>query len=229
MAASRSDWRISLAVHPGHDRVGRRGRGGGRGLGGEGRRGGERQGQGGPGAAAECGEAQGEAHGVSGPGRRRKMAEDVPAPQGQAAAAGGVDPAPCRAYLCRGRAATRLDRAGPARRGRDPSPASAPGTCSAGRPPAETDTPHVRPPRRAIFGTTNDRALKRYQARVPAINALEPQMQALSDEALAGQTAEFRDRLAKGETPGRPAARGLRRRCARPRSACSASAISTCR
>ncbi|WP_137126475.1 preprotein translocase subunit SecA [Roseomonas sp. HF4] len=52
----------------------------------------------------------------------------------------------------------------------------------------------------AIFGTSNDRALKRYQARVPAINALEPKMQALSDEALAGQTALFRERLAKGET-----------------------------
>ncbi len=52
----------------------------------------------------------------------------------------------------------------------------------------------------AIFGTSNDRALKRYQARVPAINALEARMQALSDEALAGQTALFRERLAKGET-----------------------------
>ncbi|CAH0263328.1 preprotein translocase subunit SecA [Roseomonas sp. CECT 9278] len=52
----------------------------------------------------------------------------------------------------------------------------------------------------AIFGTSNDRALKRYQARVPAINALEPQMQALTDEALANQTALFRERLAKGET-----------------------------
>ncbi|MGI9127656.1 MAG: preprotein translocase subunit SecA [Roseomonas sp.] len=52
----------------------------------------------------------------------------------------------------------------------------------------------------AIFGTSNDRALKRYQSRVPAINALEPRLQALSDEALAGQTALFRERLAKGET-----------------------------
>jgi preprotein translocase subunit SecA len=51
----------------------------------------------------------------------------------------------------------------------------------------------------AIFGTSNDRALKRYQSRVPAINALESRMQALSDEALAGQTALFRERLAKGE------------------------------
>ncbi|MBW8269183.1 preprotein translocase subunit SecA [Caldovatus aquaticus] len=53
---------------------------------------------------------------------------------------------------------------------------------------------------RAIFGTSNDRALKRYRARVPAINALEPAIAALSDEALRGKTAEFRARLAQGET-----------------------------
>ncbi len=53
---------------------------------------------------------------------------------------------------------------------------------------------------RAIFGTSNDRLLKGYRARVPAINALEPAMAALSDEALRGKTAEFRARLAKGET-----------------------------
>jgi len=52
----------------------------------------------------------------------------------------------------------------------------------------------------AIFGTSNDRALKRYQSRVPAINALEARMQALSDEALAGQTTLFRERLTKGES-----------------------------
>ena len=38
------------------------------------------------------------------------------------------------------------------------------------------------------------------QARVPAINALEPAVQALSDEALANQTVLFRERLAKGES-----------------------------
>jgi preprotein translocase subunit SecA len=52
----------------------------------------------------------------------------------------------------------------------------------------------------AVFGTSNDRALKRIQSRVPAINALEPTMEALSDEALANQTVLFRERLAKGET-----------------------------
>jgi preprotein translocase subunit SecA len=53
---------------------------------------------------------------------------------------------------------------------------------------------------RAIFGSANDRSLKGYQRRVPEINALESAMQALSDEALAAKTAEFRARLADGAT-----------------------------
>ncbi|MFT9294975.1 MAG: preprotein translocase subunit SecA, partial [Acetobacter orientalis] len=46
----------------------------------------------------------------------------------------------------------------------------------------------------------NDRTLKMFQRRVPEINALEPQMQALDDAALAGKTLEFRERLAQGAT-----------------------------
>jgi preprotein translocase subunit SecA len=53
---------------------------------------------------------------------------------------------------------------------------------------------------RAIFGTSNDRSLKAYQRRVPQINALEPAMQALSDDAMRAKTAEFRERLAAGAT-----------------------------
>jgi preprotein translocase subunit SecA len=53
---------------------------------------------------------------------------------------------------------------------------------------------------RAIFGSANDRSLKGYQRRVPAINALEDGMSALSDEALAAKTPEFRARLADGAT-----------------------------
>ncbi|WP_114376846.1 preprotein translocase subunit SecA [Elioraea thermophila] len=53
---------------------------------------------------------------------------------------------------------------------------------------------------RAILGTQNDRALKAYRKRVPAINALEPKMAALSDAELAAQTVRFRERLAQGET-----------------------------
>ena len=51
---------------------------------------------------------------------------------------------------------------------------------------------------RAVFGSANDRSLKGYQRRVPEINAHEPAMAALSDDALAGKTAEFRGRLASG-------------------------------
>src|SRR6201995_4664277 len=53
---------------------------------------------------------------------------------------------------------------------------------------------------RAVFGTANDRSLKGYQRRVPQINALEPAMEALSDEALRMKTADFRERLADGAT-----------------------------
>src|SRR5487761_2057459 len=53
---------------------------------------------------------------------------------------------------------------------------------------------------RAVFGTANDRSLKAYQRRVPQINALEPAMEALSDEALRARTDEFRQRLAAGAT-----------------------------
>jgi preprotein translocase subunit SecA len=53
---------------------------------------------------------------------------------------------------------------------------------------------------RKIFGTSNDRKVKTMMQRATAINALEPQFQALSDEELRGKTAEFRARLEKGET-----------------------------
>ncbi|MBC7637654.1 MAG: preprotein translocase subunit SecA [Acetobacteraceae bacterium] len=53
---------------------------------------------------------------------------------------------------------------------------------------------------RVLFGSANDRALKAYQRRVPQINALEPAMQALSDEELRGKTEEFRTRFAGGAT-----------------------------
>ena len=53
---------------------------------------------------------------------------------------------------------------------------------------------------RAVFGTSNERALKGYQRRVPSINALEPAIQALDDAALRAKTDEFRQRLANGAT-----------------------------
>jgi preprotein translocase subunit SecA len=46
-----------------------------------------------------------------------------------------------------------------------------------------------------IFGTKNERELKRMQKVVDAINALEPSIQALDDAALAAKTEEFRSSL----------------------------------
>ena len=51
-----------------------------------------------------------------------------------------------------------------------------------------------------IFGSRNDRLLKQYRKSVAKINALESEMQALSDEALQAKTAEFKQRLADGQT-----------------------------
>ncbi len=50
-----------------------------------------------------------------------------------------------------------------------------------------------------IFGSRNDRLIRQYSQTVRAINALEPKIQALSDEDLRGKTAEFRERIATGE------------------------------
>ena len=52
----------------------------------------------------------------------------------------------------------------------------------------------------SIFGSSNARYIRRLQGRVEAINALESKYQAMSDEQLRAQTAEFRRRLDAGET-----------------------------
>ena len=51
-----------------------------------------------------------------------------------------------------------------------------------------------------IFGSRNDRLLKQYRKTVERINALEPEFEKLSDDALRAKTQEFKDRVAKGET-----------------------------
>lgn len=51
-----------------------------------------------------------------------------------------------------------------------------------------------------IFGDVNERDVKRLMKTVDVINKLEPDFVKLSDEALQGKTAEFRERLEKGET-----------------------------
>ena len=42
-----------------------------------------------------------------------------------------------------------------------------------------------------VFGTSNERAVKRLVPRVAEINAFEPQIKAMSDEQLRAKTAEF--------------------------------------
>jgi preprotein translocase subunit SecA len=51
-----------------------------------------------------------------------------------------------------------------------------------------------------IFGSRNDRLIRQYSQTVRTINALEPKIQALTDEELRGKTDEFRQRIAKGES-----------------------------
>ncbi|MBC7431043.1 MAG: preprotein translocase subunit SecA [Rubritepida sp.] len=51
---------------------------------------------------------------------------------------------------------------------------------------------------RALFGSSNDRALKRHEARVPRIAALEPELEALDDDALRGRVRAIQGRVAEG-------------------------------
>ena len=51
-----------------------------------------------------------------------------------------------------------------------------------------------------LFGTHSENELKRIYPIADAIEALEPQMQSLSDEELKNKTKEFRERLKQGET-----------------------------
>ena len=51
-----------------------------------------------------------------------------------------------------------------------------------------------------LLGTSSESKLKKLKPKVAAINALEPEMQKLSDEQLRHKTVEFKERLKKGET-----------------------------
>ncbi len=53
---------------------------------------------------------------------------------------------------------------------------------------------------KSVFGSRNDRLLKQYRQTAVRINALEAEMQALSEEALQAKTAEFKQRHAQGES-----------------------------
>ncbi len=51
-----------------------------------------------------------------------------------------------------------------------------------------------------LFGSRNDRLLKQYRKTVERINALEPQFETLSDDALRAKTQEFKERIGRGES-----------------------------
>ncbi|MEG0445681.1 MAG: preprotein translocase subunit SecA [Comamonas sp.] len=51
-----------------------------------------------------------------------------------------------------------------------------------------------------LFGSRNDRLLKQYRKTVARINAMEPEYEKLSDEALRAKTQEFKGRVANGES-----------------------------
>jgi preprotein translocase subunit SecA len=53
---------------------------------------------------------------------------------------------------------------------------------------------------RKVFGSSNERRIKSYGPRVDAINALEQELEALSDEALRARTDDFKRQLADGKT-----------------------------
>lgn len=53
---------------------------------------------------------------------------------------------------------------------------------------------------RKVFGSANDRFVKKQFKIVQKINSYEPEIQKLSDEELRGKTVEFRKRVKDGET-----------------------------
>ena len=62
-----------------------------------------------------------------------------------------------------------------------------------------------------VFGTKNERVIKSLMPRVQAINALEPQIQKLSDAELRAKTDEFRQRIQETAEPRHEkSARGCR-------------------
>ena len=50
-----------------------------------------------------------------------------------------------------------------------------------------------------LFGSRNDRLLKQYRKTVARINAMEPELEKLDDQALKAKTQEFQSRLGQGE------------------------------
>src|SRR5436309_7903419 len=53
---------------------------------------------------------------------------------------------------------------------------------------------------RKLFGSSNERRIRAYQPRVDAINALEKELEKLSDEQLRARTADFKKQIAEGKS-----------------------------
>ena len=66
---------------------------------------------------------------------------------------------------------------------------------------SKQDIPIIGPLLNRIIGTRNDRFVKKYNQRVAAINAIEPQMRALTDEQLRGKLGLAHRPLAALITP----------------------------
>jgi len=64
---------------------------------------------------------------------------------------------------------------------------------------ATADIPIVGPIINKVFGTRNERVVKRYVQRVEEINAMEPQARALTDAQIREKTAQFKQRIKSGE------------------------------
>ncbi|MEO1130124.1 MAG: hypothetical protein AAFX05_10530, partial [Planctomycetota bacterium] len=63
---------------------------------------------------------------------------------------------------------------------------------------ASSEIPLVGPMIQKIFGTRNERIVKRYHQRAEAINAMSDQMSRLTDAQIREKTTELRDRVRKG-------------------------------
>src|SRR5688572_33290255 len=51
-----------------------------------------------------------------------------------------------------------------------------------------------------VFGSRNDRLLRKFAGSVQAIHALEPELRKLDDATLRGRTDKYRDRVRNGES-----------------------------
>ncbi len=94
-------------------------------------------------------------------------------------------------------------------------------------PAPEDRAPMIGAFAKRLFGSANDRVIKSLSKTVAAINALEPELEALSDDDLRARTDWLRGRLAAGEDARRPPDRRLRHRARGVQAHPPASGIST--